>query len=145
VNRLATLLKQLVTLALALTAAGAAAAWWNATRDPDAWRASALAGVVVWLAAAVALPIANGRTTGPGRVTRLLGAMLVRMSLPLGALAVLTAQQMRGGAASESFALPASFGGYLVWHYLVGLAVEVPLMLAHVRGLPSTDTRTSTT
>lgn len=104
-----------------------------------------MAGGVVWLAAALALPIANGRTTGPARVTRLLGAMLVRMSLPLAVLALLTGQQMRGDAASGGLALPASLGGYLVWHYLVGLAVEVPLMVSHTRGLPSTDTRTSTT
>jgi hypothetical protein len=54
--------------------------------------------------------------------------MLVRMSLPVAGL-VLASGAIGGGQGPLTGA-----GGYLVVHYLVALAVEVPLMLRMVGG-----------
>ena len=130
---LATLLKQIALTGLVLTLAAVAAGWFNSGSDPLAWRASGAAALIVWVSGAASLVVASRPAEPSARISLLLGAMLVRMSVPLAALVLLTAMKSTMGGI-----LPRSTAGYLVLHYLVGLAVEAPLMARRAAALSDT-------
>jgi hypothetical protein len=135
---LARIVKELALVGLVLAIGASVAAWTQEQRLADAWTASLLGAAIVWLSAAASLPWATrGTRRDASAAGRQLGAMLIRMTLPLAALFVATYARQHPHTGGWLDGLPPSLGGFLVLHYLLGLAVEIPLILASVHRFPA--------
>jgi hypothetical protein len=100
-------------LAAVAAAAGAVAAQRYGS---GAYQASALAAALIWVVGSASLALVASARTSAARLNCILGAMLLRMALPLVVLVYLTSinhSMLSGGIA-----------GLIVIHYLAGLALE---------------------
>ena len=87
----------------------------------DAYFAAAVAALTVWVAGSLALAIAAIPCPPEQKISLVLLAMAVRMALPM---VVGVALGRPGGPLAD-----ASIFGMIVVHYLIGLAIETPLLL----------------
>ena len=93
-----------------------------------AYQASAAAAILIWVVGSAGLLILAAPQTGAGRLNAALLAMLVRMTVPLAVMVVLTR--------SNHPLMTAGLGGLIVVHYLAGLAIETQLALRIVAQAP---------
>jgi hypothetical protein len=121
-RKVARTVRYISLLGLVLAVFGAALGYGAAQQfGPVAYRASAVAAAINWAAGAAAL-LSFGLAAGkPWRVQAALGAMAVRMAVPLAALVFFS--QSKGPLAAHGVA------GLTVVLYLVGLIVETALGL----------------
>jgi hypothetical protein len=130
VTRAATYIALLgVFLAALAAAAGAVAAQ---RYGETAYQASAFAAVLVWAAGAVSLVLIACAKTQAARLNCILGAMLVRLALPLAALLALNN--------IDHPLLASGFAGLVAIHYLAGLAMETLLAVRLVGSTASEAT-----
>jgi hypothetical protein len=116
-NKVARAAKYIALLALFLAAVSAAAGAVAARRfGNEAFAASALAALLIWLAGSVALLVVASAKTPQTRLNAILLAMLVRLALPMAAI-------MYFSRSDAPFAAR-GIGGLIVVHYLAGLALE---------------------
>ena len=102
-------------------AAVAAAAGAVATQryGDGAYLASAIAAMLIWVVGAASLVLIASARTPIGRLNCILGAMLIRMGVPLAALVYFNS--------TDHPLLAFGIGGLIVVHYLAGLTIETLL------------------
>lgn len=88
-------------------------------RGPDAYEAAAAAALLNWIAGSMALITVILTRHSSQRINGALGAMLVRMAIPMVALVYFTS--------SKHHLVVAGVGGQIVVLYLCGLLVETPM------------------
>jgi hypothetical protein len=109
--------KYIVALGAALAGVAALSGALAAqTRGPAAYQAAAVAALLNWIAGSMALVTVIATRHSSQRINGALGAMLVRMALPMVALVYFTSSKHPLAAASV--------GGQIVVLYLCGLIVE---------------------
>ena len=122
----------ILILAVTLAVVSGVAGYVTSQRvGQDAYAASVLAAVVVWLAGSLGLLVTMHASGNQASVTALLMAMLLRIGLPLGTVVILTQLGTQaGGDTPVGWAArlgEAGFFGLVVVHYLVALMIETVL------------------
>ena len=118
-------------LAAVAAAAGAVAAQRYGN---GAYQASAVAAALIWVVGGASLALIASARTPASRLNCILGAMLIRMGLPLAVLVYLNR--------IDHPLLASGIAGLIVLHYLAGLAMET---LLAVRLVGSMKASTATT
>lgn len=114
--------KYIAILGLYLAAVAVAAGAVAAHKFGDgAYLASAVAAALIWVVGGCSLALVASATSPAGRLNCVLAAMLIRMALPLAAVAYFSSSHHPLAAVGV--------GGLIVVHYLAGLVVETLLCL----------------
>lgn len=119
-------LKPIIFLSLAFVLVGIAALWLAPVGiSSDTLLACFIAGMLVWLAGGLGFVLVSLAPNAQARLNALLGGMLIRLAIPLAALAL--------GPKSAEWLAPAGFAGFLLVFFLAGLLIETPMLVAMVR------------
>jgi hypothetical protein len=103
-----------------LAAVAAAAGVVAAQRyGSGAYKASAVAATLIWVAGSASLALLASARSPASRLNSILGAMLLRMALPLATLVYLNS--------IDHSLLRSGLAGLIVIHYLAGLTLETLL------------------
>ncbi len=131
---MARLVKYVLTLGCCLAVVAVVSALIVATKvGSAAYLASAVAALTVWIAGSLALVVAGIVQDPQQRVSAILLGMLIRMGLPM---IVGIGLGRPGGPLASGCVF-----GLIVVHYLVGLAIETPLLLRLLNREPNASSK----